>query len=523
MASSGIQSEQTDLERKVSLPYQIFLVGFSLHILLNFIGTTLVSASFLFCALLAFFSVLYYDWKDTLKVLCFLALIEGQGRVLFGYNPLFRILFDLLVTLAIFKSFIKQKKFFAFQFMPKFTSVMLLLHFLWFILELFNPDGANFFASFSTAKFYILPFLLLFAHLNNPLDVTSEDFQKFIRQFLLAFFALTLLCIFQKYMGSDFLNSLSPNYSSLFKKFEHFQGSVFRPWGTSFIAGGFSIFYYLLFGLIFIYGLDKDGSGRTRARFEYLFLMIFILLGFFVLFISQVRSALLKTILVILLGFSSGFLKTKFLIRRLILVFVSILIVFTSSFVFIRSLPFLDTAFDLDYSISRFSALGDSDEVAGARFGPDEVFKIITEGVEYPLGFGLGMTTNFLPDFQAARENRKLDINLNRFWSGDNVIVFFFLELGIGALFILLSYSSFPYYLFSLSIDAVKSRSRSDYFIIATAFVQALVIVLGNWGAASIIYNPESFFFMFWVGLGFNVFYHGQRPSVEENSNPGKI
>ncbi|GAB4011669.1 MAG: hypothetical protein Fur0010_06460 [Bdellovibrio sp.] len=324
-------------------------------------------------------------------------------------------------------------------------------------------------------------------------------------------------------MGSDFLNSLSPNYSSLFKKYEFFQGAVFRPWGTSFIAGGFSIFYYLLFGLVFIYGLDKDGHGRIRARFEYVLLMIFILIGFFVLFISQVRSALLKTLLVILLGFSSGFLKTKFLIRRLLLVFVSIAIVFASSFVFIRTLPFLDAAFDLDHAIGRFSALSDTEEVAGARFGPDEVFKIITEGVEYPLGFGLGMTTNFLPDFQAARETRKLDIDLSRFWSGDNLIVFFFLELGLGALFILFSYVSFPYYLFSLSIEALKSRTRSEYFIIAIAFVQAFVIVLGNWGAASIVYNPESFFFMFWVGLGFNVFFHGARRTVEENVNLGKI
>lgn len=491
----------------IRLPYHIFLVGFFCHVLLNFSGTALVSFSYIFCVLLSSFCILFYDWKDSFKVMCLMSLIEGQGRVLFGYNPFFRIFFDLLVTIAIFKSFITNKKFFNFSKMPKFTSILLLLHFLWFSVELFNPDGASFFASFATSKFYILPFLLLFTHLNNPIDLNGSDFRSFLKTLLISLFFLSLLCVYQKSLGSDYMNSLSGNYANLFKKYEIFQGSLFRPWGTSFVPGGFSIFYYLTSGFIMLFYLYRPSSKLGFAKLSPFFLTLYSFLSYFVLFISQVRSAFLKSFLQMALFVASTFLRSGQLFKRLILVFVFVAISLLSITTILKFLPFIDEHLELEQSVTRFSQLSDSGSVSKSRLNTSKVLSIIFEGVEYPLGFGPGMTTSFLPEFQVAREKRKLDIDLSRFWSGDNIIVFFFLELGIGAIFILGCYLSFPFYLFSMALESLKSRSIKDYRVISLALSQTLVIIFGNWGAASIVYNPESFFFMFWVALGFNVFY----------------
>jgi len=499
------------------------MVAFFGHLLLNFFGTSLVLYSYIVVTALALISLFYYDWKTTFQILCFMALIEGQGRILFGYNPVFRLLFDILTLIAILRSSLRSKHIFAFSFLPKFTSMMIVLHFLWFLLEIFNPDGASLFASFATAKFYIFPFLLLFTHFNNPIDVTSNNFQKFLKLFLSALGLISLLCVFQKYQGSDYMNSLSPFYSNLFSKFERFQGTFYRPWGTSYTPGGFSVFYSLCLSMVFIFGLKRTGDGRQKATFGYVLIMALVMLSTFVLFISQVRSLLVKSLAIVLLSIFSGFLGTTQVVKRTILIFVTFCIASVGTYFFVEALPFLDQSFDLEVSVNRLSELGDSDKVTTARATPELVIKRLTEQVEFPLGYGLGLTTAFLPDYQVARDRRSLDIPADNFWNGDNVILFFFLELGIGALFILFSYLSFPYYLFSMSVESLKNFSRTEYIIISTAFIQVLIVTLGNWGAATIVYNPESFFIMFWVGIGFHTFYSAKNKILVENEKFDKI
>lgn len=519
-------NENIELEpksNKVSTLYNIFLVAYFVHVLLNFMGTSLVLYSFLLLAFVSFLCVLYYDWKTSFQVLCLVCLVEGQGRILLGYNPFFRIYFDLLTGLAIFRSAMNHKQIFAFKFLPKFTAIALILHFLWFILELFNPDSAGVFASIATSKFYIFPFLLLFAHFLNPIQVSDIQFQRFLKIFFLALGSLSLLCIFQKYQGSSYMNLLSSNYSTLFKKFQIFQDTYYRPWGTSFAPGGFSIFYYLTFGMIFLYGLTKTTQNKLRIRFEYVLLVVLFMIGAFVLFLSQVRSALIKMLLVMGLGLGLGFLKSKMIFRRVIMVLVSFLIAGAGTLTVINSLPELDSAFDLQVSINRITELGNEEKVSGARSDASFIWKMMKERVSMPFGYGLGMTTGFLPEFDQKRQERKLDTPLHYYWNFDNLLMFFTLELGIGAIFIILAYLSTPYYLFSMMLYSLKHLSRQQYLIISISLAQTFVIIAGNWGAAGLVYNPESFFLIFWIGLGFQTFYTSFHKPVEDDDNLGKI
>jgi len=523
MTDINENSEDILKSKKVFTLYNIFLVVYFVHLLLNFLGTGAVLYTFILLVGISFICILYYDWQISFQILCLVCLIEGQGRILLGYNPFFRIYFDLLTGLAIFRSAMNHKQLFAFKFLPKFTSIMLILHFLWFILELFNPDSAGLFASIATSKFYIFPFLLLFAHFLNPIDAVSDSFQRFLRLFFVALATISLLCIFQKYQGSSYMNSLSSNYATLFKKFQIFQDSFYRPWGTSFAPGGFSVFYYLTFGMLFLFGLSKGKQSKLRLRFEFVLLFVLFLLGAFVLFLSQVRSALLKMLMVVGLGMALGFLKTKLLLRRSILVFVSFSISVVGTYLFINSLPELDSVFDLQVSVNRITELSNEEKVSSARSDVNFIWKMMKERVNFPLGFGLGMTTGFLPEFEQKRIERKLETPLHYYWNFDNLFLFLALELGVGAIFIIFTYLSTPYYLFSMMLYSLKHLSRQQYIIISVSLAQVLTIISGNWGAAGLVYNPESFFLIFWIGIGFQTFYNSFHKPVEDEKKLGKI
>ena len=90
---------------------------------------------------------------------------EGQIRILLGYNPIARILFDILLVIGILRVFIIEKKFYESKNIPPLILWLIILHIAWWVLELFNPLGAGVFPSFATAKYYIFPFFCFLPYL----------------------------------------------------------------------------------------------------------------------------------------------------------------------------------------------------------------------------------------------------------------------------------------------------------------------------------------------------------------------
>ena len=213
--------------------FRAFMLFMLIHFALNFLGSPLVLYSGALVAISAFLSVIFLRWQQAFYIAILFSLVGGQIKVIWGYQPFFRLLGDLLIVILVFRNFAKTRKLFDFTKIPNFIVWMMVGHFLWFIVGLFNPGGAGFIPSFASGKFYILPFFYFFAIINQDFDVTSRYFKDFLKVFMFFIILEAALVIFQSIQGPEFIFGISHHYKSLFEKFTLFaESSTFRPWGT---------------------------------------------------------------------------------------------------------------------------------------------------------------------------------------------------------------------------------------------------------------------------------------------------
>ena len=317
--------------------------------------------------------------------------------------------------------------------------------------------GPSLFGAFATSKYLVFPFFLFFFFQMYPLDLNEVESQKRIQGILVIYILSAILVVVQNNVGITHLSKISPLYLNLFAKFSHFSGEAFRPWGTSFGPGGMSTFFYTLFGLFFIYRPSVlSGKNTAKIAISSFFKWSGIGLVFFASFISQVRSATLKTTIILL-----GLLGLKFIGSRLkakrAVSMVLIIIGFTIVSPML-SFEFNTSELNMDKTVERWGELADKG-VTGNRASFDLFMSQIDARVEWPLGYGLGMTQGFLPDFEVRRKEH-VDIPRYYFWHLDNLLFFLFLELGFRCLFLHFYFAGaecFPlfssYYSFTLERD----------------------------------------------------------------------
>lgn len=483
--------------------YNVYFFSCLLNLFGNFLALPLVKYIFLLQALLVLLYILIGDYKDLVWVLMSFSLFEGQGRVIWGYGILFRLLFDLLVMIVIIKGIVKSRKVINREVIPNYLLLGIMLHLGWFILELFNPLGPNLFAAFATSKYYVFPFFLFFFFQMFPIELNEPENQKKIQSVFLLLILGSALVIFQNGLGEEHLNKISPFYISLFDKYRLFQGNDFRPWGTSFGPGGMGTFFYSMIGIFFIYRpsvLTGKNTAKlaTRALFKWGGLASI----FFASFIGQVRSATLKSLLIVGGMFFLKFIGSRLKAKRAITV-TGVLLIALSLF------PVLNVNVDnselgLSGSMERWGELSEKG-LSGGRAGLDKVMDNLDMREIGFLGYGLGMTQGFLPDFE---ERRREHFEMPRwyFWHLDNLFFFLILELGVGSIFYIFVLVALIISLFSRLITLLRWREITAFSEVAVSFVSVVTMIVFSWGAVAIPFNPESFFFWFWAALGFNIF-----------------
>lgn len=500
-------------ERFFNTLFTIHVILFLSFMLFNFIGHPVLKWIFSALAFMTFVGVITMSGQASFSFVFLFAFVEGQGRVLWGYNPVVRVLFDVLLGLVILKTFIVKKRIVELKLIPKAVLILMAFHILWFVVELFNPLGAGIWASLATTKYYIFPLFLFFAFLQNPLNLEAPETRKAFKFITIILFLEAALCIFQMYMGEDFMIGISANFSRL-HKFEKFQGYFFRPFGTAHIPGGMSTFFYLTIGLAFLY--------PPKHNWDKVFFLIFLLTSWTALILLQVRSALLKHIAIVMASYIITFIAAKYKLRRMVVIVSGVVVmIFLISFASKR-IPALEKALNLSYTVKRFENLS-QDGIAAQRSDFLTVTRtMIAKSWFYPIGFGPGMFTDYLPAFKEKRKQYP-ELHKGFFWSLDNLYVFIISELGIGGLFYLSMIIAIPILLLSMAIKMFRQKEMQHFKILALTFITITIITIGNWGVVGIPFNPESFFYWFWIALAFSAYYRKHlgldKDSSEQETN----
>lgn len=496
-------SDSPDITKDKVAFFPFFVFLSLINLFLNFLGLPYVKQVYLAQVVVLFFLLFFSQRERGFWALVIFSLFEGQGRVIMGYNIFFRLIFDIVLGVFVLRAIISNKKLINREIVPNYLSIGIILHFIWFIVELFNPNGAGLLPSLITSKIFIFPFLLFFFFLNFPIDINRERGQKYLLLISIFLFLSSALVLFQLQKDQIFLYGISTNYRDLFAKYQNFTDNTFRPWGTSFTPGGMGSLFYMMCPFLVLFEPKKVFTKKSLyTSLVGLLKWVTIFTVLIASFSGQVRSATLKLGLILGLSFFNKFLASRLKAKKL----VSFALVILTSIVLF---PIFSGRIDIDTSnfdsaIERYEGLADSGFLANrASFG--QFMDIFEERVELPFGFGLGMTSNYLPDFEAKRKTL-VNIPKTWFWTFDNLFLFLFLELGLGALFYLFILFSVNLSLISRWLTVYRWRALSFFSIVNVCTVTVFVVTIFNWGAKGIPFNPESFYYWFWSGLAFVTF-----------------
>lgn len=479
----------------------------SLILALNFAASPTIKYVYLGYLGFVFLTIFLFDFSKSVQVFVGFSFLEGQGRIVWEYGAFFRIVFDLLLVLVIARSMVKNvsdKKFI--DIIPKHMIVLISLHFFWYFIEIFNIDLINILAPIAAMKMYVVPFFV-FLMLNQNKDVfKDENLNPIINLIIFLLIAECMLSMWQISNLEKHMLAISSYYSKSMKD-GIFTASKFRPFGTTHIPGGISALIFLTSGILFL--------KRKMSKKYLVFAASVLLFCFLTLLLCQVRSGMLKFGLVISGSFVALIINSKNRIAISIrLIFGSIILFPLIALIFGSTIQdYLGKIENLESSLERWEGMADFEHLSSQRVTPFFALGIVADRLQkFPFGVGPGMTgaASSLSSEQIKNDPIFKD---ETFWGFDNFYLSMVIEYGYGCIFYLLYIFSIPLLMFK---HIKKLFFQGDYInsrIIMVCLINVMVILMGNWGANGLPYNPESFYFLFWSAIGFNTYKIAQEKS----------
>ncbi|MFZ4713413.1 MAG: O-antigen ligase family protein [Bacteriovoracaceae bacterium] len=394
----------------------------------------------------------------------------------------------------------KNKTFFPLQRLPGLLKVLILGHFIYFVVSLFNAKGIGVWLNLPMIKVYIFPFLIFFLFIEDMLDVNSKDFRRMVMTICILVIINGILSIQQFQGNTPFMLKMSQHYGNI-GKLGNFTKLTFRPYGTTYVPGGITTYLYLVLGVFFL------------CPPQTLIFMIMIALSLYTVVICQVRTAIIQYI-ALFLSFSFIYLRytkieSKKLITYICLAPVMIGILYG---IFQLQTQNIDKKL-MDNTLERFSTIFESKTFEKSRLGYDDIAKIILKELdENPLGLGPGRTHAVTVAMAEAIESDPI-YNLNYSWNYDNLWVTIIFDFGWGGIFYASILILMPIYLLSMCVDTFRRRKMEAFKKLLIAFITIAIIDLSNWGGVGIPYNPVSFMYWFWCAVGFQAYYQSREES----------
>jgi hypothetical protein len=481
------QTYSKTLSKKLT---SLFIGLFVIHFILNFLGLGILQYFYLIELAVFMAMIFLLDPTEVLPYFFPLLMIEGQGRVLWSYNAAFRLLFDVFLLLIAFRIFYIKKRIIDVKAIPNYVYLLIFFHFVWYAIQLFNPNSVGPVGVLAASKAYIVPFIIFLSFLANDGLSRAENLVKTRNILLLTLGLESALAIYQFSMGDAFIISLHPYYAGIIG--DGFSGLLYRSFGTTHLPGGYSIYIVLFLPLIFL--------SPPKKRIYFFLQLIVIALALYAMFLSQVRSAFIKTILIIVVISAGLFLRGEHKFKKLVKLIAGIFI----GVILFNMTNFNVAGTDDKYknALVRFYSIFDSRTLSQSREGPSVALTYILKKIEdAPLGLGPGRTGAASGMNKDKIKNDPI-FGLAESWAWDNLVISLSIDFGIGMVFYLLIIILLPLKLFNHCVRAFLRNSPIFPALWVTS-ISSMIILVGNWGAIGLPYNPESFCFWFFIALGF--------------------
>jgi len=421
--------------------------------------------------------------------------IEGFLKLLSNYNRVVHIGLDIIVlslALTLVLQAVMQRRAHLDE-LP--YTKLILVYAVWMILQLLNPFSPGLIQSIASFKTHLTMVPLYF--LGATLFERPRDIVRFI-------FGITLIhclpygmALVQYALGPSSVLDLSPRFWQNISYYHEW-----RPFGTSAMPGGTSVFAYLITPLALVLLVAP-----VRNAMKPLALMsIALAMGTFV--VSGVRQVFLGCILAILVMATLQLSR-----RRGRIAFVTALAVVISAGAYVGVQTFLrplatdavlrnpmspDIWRERDVT-TRLMTLTQTQSYTQARANP--ISTITYRARHYPFGAGLGRTGSAAGTFQKqiAQNIESMKIQNDVGWTADNFWADMIVEGGLPAAIML------TWILFGMLSRAVKlARNSEDETITATAAALAglyFSIAVMSWGSQPLLGNPITAYFWFLSGM----------------------
>jgi hypothetical protein len=326
--------------------------------------------------------------------------------------------------------------------------------------------------------------------MNENVDFKKMQNDGFLLKVIIILCLQAYLVFHQKSLGEAHLLAIHPYYSRPIG--EQFTGYLFRPFGTSHLPGGISVYVAYIVGLLYFFPSKRTVISILKI------VTIFALI--FACFIMQVRTGLIQLILVSF--FSALYLSLNSRLKTLYFPLVlSSLFLVPFTFNNVKEIDAIFPDLNLEQSVLRFEILKDNNKLYEQRASSDKFFKTLGEKLtKTPFGLGPGRTGAANVLFVGKIKN-DLAYDLDYSWTLDNLFISLAIDFGYGMIFYTLLVILLPFYLIG-NVVYRYIRFREVIPILGTSAFASLVILASSWGAIAIPYNPISFFYWFFLSCG---------------------
>jgi len=460
----------------IYIPFYISVLLFGIFISDFLFNLSLKKLAFIPISLAALI-FLSKDWEKSIKLFfCYLS-IEGLLKVVTNYHPAIHVGADILLLLICLNWFFTTVVigFREAKFRKAPITLPIIFFVIWVLIEIVNPYAISLYASVASFKVHItmIP-LYFFAYFFTN---SREQIVKYWNLFLGICLMVCVFAVIEYILGPKSISWMSPTY---LEKLENFPGLLYRPFSTTAVPGGASIFAHIA-GLFVVSSLFLKNSILKKV-FIY-FLLFFAILT---LFVSQVRQLFLAFLLVMIV---SSFMMKRYLSKT---VFNMMVIGIIGVLGFQVALEY---ALKESVILKRFSTLLNVETYETARVGG--FHRMIDVAIKYPFGAGMSRTGSAATKFwEEIKKGRSVSPFVG---AVDNYFAAMMVETGIpGTLLITFIFLYFIIKGYQIQMN-MRDKELKVVAASITAFFMSLFII--SFGSQPITANPYQSLFWFLGGI----------------------